>query len=1124
MVRFQPITTSSSSSSSEDEAVQDQRSARTGRSQPASRQVKGKQQSSQYPTDSEEEDDADDDDIQLPLRGGRTPQASAAARKAQQVQRRYEEEDMEAEEQQDDGGEEYKNDMEDDADDSREEPQQPAYVSRHSMSRKAPLSAAAAAEQRKLQLMDEVLMDEDEEAIRQEIIRQQNAQDAAEFAQESVPTEPRSFFAAPPRRVRAQSLPRSAMKRFLASVPPYQRPASVADYMPGNPLVATAAAPAQPASSRSVLDFMQHSFRAGWSSNHATLFFADGIDGALLNQTQIGLLAVDLGSEANEAGSLVEKKQIAQAALETHLAFHSAGVAVPSSATVFCANPSTPFGFGQQSFGSAGANPANSHTPFTRLLDAHLTSLRSLPSSPSASLASSTYTLLRTLYSVEEAESRAPKLSRACEKGLREGANAREREDLSIVTAREDPYATTVGRESAFEQGWLQPSVRADYVVKRLRQLEQQAAPGSDGVTGSRMQQVIAHLIGHDLIGAVESSILAGNFRLATLLAQLDSFNYSGRLGPDGQAMLESSQHDISRQLALWQSKERGLGAYIPEEIETIYRLMSGDVLIEPALGWMECLGLEYWYAQPKSLHTNLHHALLNYKRHALLERKVGRPFPAYDGYVEVERRRGGNGSNGAARGVLEDEEDEDMGASSQALIVQSDAPPRSAIEYYDIRFGLLDLYTEQSRRLDVVLSPQSHTPHVLDHNLSWHIHALLQSTPLSQFGPRVAQLHMNYVHQIELLSTPGDDFWRWAIFVALAATFPSNEWSFDRSQLVKEILSRHVTYDSEKPFDLPTANGSQGGGNNGANAFAVAQGGQLPKSLPLLQLDDHSNVFATTLLHSAGAAEDQQEWFGAAQRRPAVEEFLLQRCGIPVEWVCECKAVSAAYQQAYSSACFYYLHAQDWTAAYRIYHTHLQSLWVLAIINAAESSGSVLPTASSSPLESSLLSLLHLFSAHSSSLQANWSTSGGGLVREWMEFRRNFGQNVQHFTHAGSEASSIADRDQRVNNFARHRAELRDFLRRVDALSASLDGRDTTSAVERLAWSKMSGSVLQQLHALQPLERDMLSRSPSASLSPSAIPAAAAAVEGSEGSLIASADRLAVVEDWKDEWLKQFA
>ena len=374
----------------------------------------------------------------------------------------------------------------------------------------------------------------------------------------------------------------------------------------------------------------------------------------------------------------------------------------------------------------------------------------------------------------------------------------------------------------------------------------------------------------------------------------------------------------------------------------------------------------------------------------------------------------------------------------------------------------------------------------------------------------------MSIISNCSRRPAPGEDFWKWAVFVALAATFPEREWSFDRPQLVKEILSRHITFDAGKPFDLPAANGGAS-----ANGFSAAD--QLPKSIPLLQLDEHSNVFSTTLIHSTDSSQ-QAEWFGsAASRRPAVEEFLLQRCGIPMEWVCECKAVSAAYQQAYSSACFYYLHAADWTSAYRIYHTHLQSLWILAIINSAESSGSMLPAASS-PLESSLLSLLHLFSAHSSSLQPQWSANGGGLVREWMEFRRNFGNNVQHFTYAGSEASSIADRDQRVNNFTRHRSELRDFLRRVDALSASLDGRDTASAVERLAWSKMSGSVLQQLHALQPLENEMQSRSLSSSQSPSIVPAAAAAVEGSEGSLIASSDRLAAVEDWKEEWLKQFA
>ena len=500
--------------------------------------------------------------------------------------------------------------------------------------------------------------------------------------------------------------------------------------------------------------------------------------------------------ESAAAQARAQKRRAIQACLETHLAFHSygaagnpaqpsavgppnagllssaqlfgaAGASAPATQTFAAPSFSTPFGFGNFAQSASVPSSSSTLTPFTRLCDAYIAALKGLIHSPACAssnhaeleLALSTFQLLRCLYSKEEAEMRAPKLSRSMEALLRARNSAAPSDDLSVLTAQQDPYALQVGREVAFEQGWLQPTVTSTFVTPRVRALQQAASlvgGGSDGVSGTKMQEAFAYLIGHDIVRATEACLAAGNFRLATLMAQAGSFNYTGQAAddPDAPPTLESASRDLARQwAATWGSKDRGIHEFIPPDVRAVIKLMAGDAVVpsvprlgsgdapHPAqsLGWIEALGLHYWYVQPKSSNTHVGAAMLNYKTHAFAASAVvSKPFPPYSSYVPVAERRGAvavtQSSPQQSRGVLEDDDDDNdtaMAGPSQALVLSgpssSSASAASRLEFFDIRYGLLDLYTQQARNVNRVLSPQTHVPHVLDHHIAWHLFTTMQ-------------------------------------------------------------------------------------------------------------------------------------------------------------------------------------------------------------------------------------------------------------------------------------------------------------------------------------------------------------------------------------------------------------
>lgn len=422
----------------------------------------------------------------------------------------------------------------------------------------------------------------------------------------------------------------------------------------------------------------------------------------------------------------------------------------------------------------------------------------------------------------------------------------------------------------------------------------------------------------------------------------------------------------------------------------------------------------------------------------------------------------------------------------------------------------------------------------------------------MSEFGPHLYAFYLNYIHQLELLSAEegaASDLWKWAVYVALASPLPQAQAQaaeFDREKIVKAILMRHVLYERTNPFALPAVSPSSallnpalallpGGGVD--SYAAAADKSKLPASLPILRADATGNFFSVSLSvdQSVSVSVATATVRAAAS---ATESFLIGRLQLPVAWLHECKAVRALAAHDYAVACFHQLHAGDVTGAYGLWQERLRDPWILAVINRAEQGADREPEVPGvAALDSTLLQLLRYFNAHSHVLHG-WSHSGA-LVLSYLEFRADFAKNVAHFTHSDGD---LQDRAARIANFRQYRAELQNFLHTLDRLQgegqagagseaaavAAVGAGVAEPALAVLAFSKMSGSILAHLHALQPLVQELAAEESrygaGQEASQQAVDAAVQeAVDVSAGELVSSADRLAVLTDWKDSWLQQF-
>lgn len=404
----------------------------------------------------------------------------------------------------------------------------------------------------------------------------------------------------------------------------------------------------------------------------------------------------------------------------------------------------------------------------------------------------------------------------------------------------------------------------------------------------------------------------------------------------------------------------------------------------------------------------------------------------------------------------------------------------------------------------------------------------------------------MSYIHELELLSADAEaqegssDLWKWAIYVALASPLPPLAAKmFDREAIIKQILMRHISYSRAHPFALPSGGRSalvplQ---STGSSFASVASKASLPTSLPILRTDDQG-------FYSVSLNQDQSIGVSAlSQRNPPAdptESFLLNRLMIPAAWLHECKAVQAENAAEWSIACFHALHAGDIPSAYRLWEAQLRDIWLLSVINRQEQLGVGAESSDVNSLSTALLGLLQVFFASGLAL-SGWSESGG-LVMSFLEFRRDFASNLAHFTYQSTEtggagglaeATSLQGHAERIGHFRAHQQELRAFLATIDRMDGGHSKSGVTGVgvascsahphLAHLAWSKMSGAILAQLHALQQLEGEMTAAEaavPAAQRSASSSSSARAAVDVSAGELVSSADRLAVLTNWKEQFL----
>lgn len=428
------------------------------------------------------------------------------------------------------------------------------------------------------------------------------------------------------------------------------------------------------------------------------------------------------------------------------------------------------------------------------------------------------------------------------------------------------------------------------------------------------------------------------------------------------------------------------------------------------------------------------------------------------------------------------------------------------------------------------------------------------QFTPLSEFGPHLPTLYMSYIHELELLSADAEtqegssDLWKWAIYVALASPLPPLAAAmFDREAIIKQILMRHITYSRTHPFALPAGGRSSlvpvqntpfSFQSAGSSFASVASKASLPTSLPILRADDQG-------FYSVSLNQDQSIGVTAlSQRNPPAdptEAFLLNRLMIPAAWLHECKAIRAENAAEWSIACFHALHAGDIPSAYRLWESQLRDIWLLTVINRQEQLGVTAESEDINSLSTALLGLLQVFLSSAPAL-AGWGESGG-LVLSFLEFRRNFASNLAHFTYLSTasgggvvglgESTSLQGHAERIVHFRAYQSELREFLATMDRMAGGdnngrvgVASRSAHPHLAHLAWSKMSGAILAQLHAMQPLEEEMAAAEaavPAAQRAASSSLSSRASVDVSAGELVSSADRLAVLSLWKDQFLAQY-
>lgn len=250
-----------------------------------------------------------------------------------------------------------------------------------------------------------------------------------------------------------------------------------------------------------------------------------------------------------------------------------------------------------------------------------------------------------------------------------------------------------VRREDSFSQ-WLQQAV-ASSVEQDLRSTSSTTAANPP----RPFSGIFKLLTGKQIERACHVSIQAGNYRLATLLAQCDRSDLSFK-------------SDLLQQNFAWH--ESRADAYIDHDLRKIYELMSGNVTLSKGFGqkdlhadhtediklaedldWKRNLGIHFWF---QAVRANFWDAVGTYEQAFMRDRSATLPLPWY---LEKQDR-----------------------SKTEAAVNNWQATSSEPI--YDGMFHLIKMFVNPTYALETVLEPRGYGPSPFDHRMSWHLYILL--------------------------------------------------------------------------------------------------------------------------------------------------------------------------------------------------------------------------------------------------------------------------------------------------------------------------------------------------------------------------------------------------------------
>ncbi|KAL7727665.1 hypothetical protein ACLKA6_013265 [Drosophila palustris] len=255
--------------------------------------------------------------------------------------------------------------------------------------------------------------------------------------------------------------------------------------------------------------------------------------------------------------------------------------------------------------------------------------------------------------------------------------------------------------------------------------------------SNSYLSHMLDLLSCHRVTEACELAFMYDDANLALILSQLSS-------GPVVRMLLEE-------QLFAWQQSKSD--KYIAVERLKMFMLAAGVPLMQSSQGainlledsnWLTVLAMQLWYFTAPT--ASITDALLEYDK----------AFQADECFAEAPRP--------SYKGL-------GLGSESDTAV-------------YDLRYHLLQLYSQRVHSLEQTLNPITHTSDPMDFRLSWLLLQTLEALGYRHCSPLAdAQLNVDFASQLE-----NENLWHWAIFVQLHLKERQQ-----RERAVQNTLQRHV-------------------------------------------------------------------------------------------------------------------------------------------------------------------------------------------------------------------------------------------------------------------------------------------------------------------------------------------